>query len=547
MMQKTTPEDTIDYIYDAGSRLQSVTAPEGAISYTYDTLNRVNTVSYPGGKNVSYEYDANGNRTKLTYPDSTYITYEYDNMNRLTDIKDVSSQAIGHYSYDALSRRTGKTLLNGTSATYAYDAVNRLTQLDQLAQPTQYTYDNVGNRKTMTTPDGDHNYTYDNLYQLKSADYPAASTFPDTTFNYDPVGNRTSLVSSATTNYTSNNLNQYAQVGPVNLIYDLNGNLTSIATNSYSYDSENRLTSATTASHTASYGYDPFGRRISKTVDGVTTKFLYDGDQIIAEYDGSDNMTAKYVYGAGIDEVLMGLTPQGSDPNKERYYHYDGLGSVTAITDSAGTVAESYSYDVFGKPSAVSTVGNRYMFTGREYDVETGLYYYRARMYSPELGRFLQTDPIGYRAGINLYTYCSNNPLNFVDPLGWDKIKKDRPWLESLELYLGEVGAEMEKDPTTNMQDLMGIMAGGASAYSGVGLIPKAIGYSNQDFIQGGRTAYNWANQYGSGVKVYSWAGAGALSSALAIASAGVTGWTIGATLNAYYWGYQNYKAKYRK
>jgi RHS repeat-associated protein len=273
----------------------------------------------------------------------------------------------------------------------------------------------------MTTPDGDHNYTYDNLYQLKAADYPAASTFPDTTFNYDPVGNRTSLVSSATTNYTSNNLNQYAQVGPVNLIYDLNGNLTSIATNSYSYDSENRLTSATTASHTASYGYDPFGRRISKMVDGVTTKFLYDGDQIIAEYDGSDNLTAKYVYGAGIDEVLMGLTPQGSDPNKERYYHYDGLGSVTAITNSSGAVIESYSYDAFGKPSAVSSVGNRYMFTGREYDAETGLYYYRARMYSPDLGRFLQKDPIGYKAGINLYTYCLNNPINWIDPMGWDK------------------------------------------------------------------------------------------------------------------------------
>jgi len=118
------------------------------------------------------------------------------------------------------------------------------------------------------------------------------------------------------------------------------------------------------------------------------------------------------------------------------YYHYDGLGSTVCLTNSSGTKVEEYTYDVFGKPSAVSSVGNAKMFTGRDYDQETGLYYYRARMYSPELGRFLQTDPIGYKAGFNLYTYCDsvgkpiagtdlnlyeyahNNPVNFTDPYG---------------------------------------------------------------------------------------------------------------------------------
>ena len=268
----------------------------------------------------------------------------------------------------------------------------------------------------------------------QTVDYPAGSSFADKAYSYDAAGNRISAVNGNTTNYTSNNLNQYIQAGNNSYTYDANGNLTADGTNTYTYDYENRLISAAKSGTTAAYAYDSFGRRIQKglspqgTVPEITT-YVYDGDQIIAEYDNSGNLTTKYIFGPGIDEPVL-MTKGG----QSYYYHFDGLGSVTSLTNSTGSTGESYTYDAFGKPLiknasgtplTASSIGNRYMFTGREYDAETGLYFYRARYYSPELGRFLQRDPVGYIADLNLYTYCSNNSPNLTDPFGYYALLDD--------------------------------------------------------------------------------------------------------------------------
>ncbi len=168
------------------------------------------------------------------------------------------------------------------------------------------------------------------------------------------------------------------------------------------------------------YVYDPSGRRIEKRYDGqAVMKYLYDGDSILVEYDATGALVHKYIYGPGVDQPICMIDV--SDANATYYYHFDGLGSVIALTDSAGAVANLYEYSIFGEVSASDpNHPNRFLFTGREFDSETGLYYYRARYYNPYIGRFLQTDPIGYEGALNLYQYCLNNPIIYLDPFGLD-------------------------------------------------------------------------------------------------------------------------------
>ena len=325
--QGAVPDSVVSYAYDISSRLSQVTDTGGSISYAYDNLNRITRVTYPADKSVSYAYDVNSNRTKLTYPDASYITYVYDELNRLTAIQDQAGANIASYVYDVLSRRTQQNLANNIQTTYEYDDINRLTKLKGLS-PTgtvpefSYTYDKAGNRLSMTTAQGTHSYTYDKIYQLTGHQDATSQSHQ---FNYDAVGNRISTANANATNYTSNNLNQYTKVGAVDYTYDANGNLASDGTNTYTYDYENRLIEGTVPEQGLSltYKYDPFGRRIKKglspftlsAVEGQGTVpdmvYLYDGDQLIAEYDGSGNLITKYIYGPGIDEPVKGLSLSG--------------------------------------------------------------------------------------------------------------------------------------------------------------------------------------------------------------------------------------------
>jgi RHS repeat-associated protein len=201
------------------------------------------------------------------------------------------------------------------------------------------------------------------------------------------------------------------------------------AVTTYQYDAEHQLTRVVASPGlTVSYTYDALGRRITKTVrDGATTvtQYVYDGADVLLALDEQETIRARYTHGPGIDEPLL-LELDG----QPYVYHADGLGSISALTDATGAVVQRYAYTAFGTPTVSGDADSvqPYTFTGREWEAETGLYYYRARYYDPRSGRFLSADPIGFAGGdINLYGYVRNDPVNWLDPEGLVRVRPGDP------------------------------------------------------------------------------------------------------------------------
>ena len=304
-------------------------------------------------------------------------------------------------------------------ASQVTNILNQLTATSTQMNQAVYAYNPVGNRTSLTDRRGGQAFGYDQLDRVTSASHPLLAT--PQAFAYDAVGNRT------TGGSVVNAGNQLTADANFAYQYDYNGNLTRktlLATGNYSqytYDAENRLTKVEdfvagnpTPTATSTYRYDGLGRRIEKVTPTGTKRYVYDGEDILLEYDGANVLQARYTHGPGIDEPLA-VTKSGST----FFYHQDGLGSVTDLTDSTGATAKSYSYDAYGTiVDQTGTVEQPYTYTGREFDSESGIYYYRARYYDASTGRLLQKDPIMFFGGINFYSYVGNNVPNRVDPSG---------------------------------------------------------------------------------------------------------------------------------
>jgi RHS repeat-associated protein len=202
------------------------------------------------------------------------------------------------------------------------------------------------------------------------------------------------------------------------MTYDANGNTLSDASGrSFTWDFENRLVQAVvpgTSGGTTTFKYDPFGRRIQKSGPLGTVNYVYDGRNLLEELDASANLLARYTDSKSIDDPLSEIRSSMTS-----YYNADGLQSVTSLSNTSSTLVSTYAYDTFGNiTNSTGTIVNAFRFTGREFDAETGIYFYRARYFDPRSGRFISEDPSGFRGGTNFYLYARNSPITLKDPLG---------------------------------------------------------------------------------------------------------------------------------
>ncbi len=389
------------------------------VSYVYDNLNNI-TKSTQNGKVVDKEYDNNSNLLNLKVDNNIIQTNSYDKSNKLTQIENYATM-----SYDNDNKINSIEYNNGIINTISTDNRNREIKREYKKTDILYSQETSYDENSNIVKEiiSKNNNEIIKEYAYDKQDRLLKDIYKDHSFQYDKVGNQIFTTQNNTPEYRDVNLdNEYTSITNSNIEYDVNGNVKIYKDKEFIYDYSNRLVELKKDNITiATYTYDAQNRRVSKTVDNITTEYIYNNNQVIQEYE-NDTLTNSYIYASYIDDPIA-----YTFNNETFYYIKDRQYSIQAITDSSGQIVESYSYSSFGIMTMKdqnggiifkSNVNNTITYTGRRYDSESGLYYYRNRMYSPTLARFISKDPKGYLDGMNLYAYVKNNPLKFLDPMG---------------------------------------------------------------------------------------------------------------------------------
>ncbi len=434
LIRKEYPDGAVHtYDYDDNGRLVSATDDRGGttLEYVPDTT-WLKKITYPTGRWLAYEYDDAGRRTKLTTHDGFVTHYHYDDAGRLSQLTDKDGNNVVTYTYDSAGRLIREDKGNGTYTTYDYDKAGQVVDLtnhgpDGTPQSYfRYTYDANGLRTAMETHYGTWSYEYDDTGQLIHAILD--STDPDIedqdlAYEYDAVGNRTwTVINGEVTEYTTNDMNQYIQVGDAEYEYDADGNMVAKivdgAATTYFYTAANRLFRVTSPEETREYSYGPSGNRISTVSDAGIQKYLVDPTglgNVMGVYDETDLLDKHYHHGLGLISVM--------DANEDtNWYSFSAVGNTSELTDSMGILQNQIMYKPFGqnlqKSQSTEEVFRYVGKLGVMYE-QAGLRFMRARYYDAKIGRFISEDPLGMTSGeINLNAYAGNSPMVMIDPLG---------------------------------------------------------------------------------------------------------------------------------
>ena len=429
---------TATYNYDGMGNLTSkVDRKNQTTSYAYDGLNRLQTVTYADTSTITVTWDAGNRPTQIADTADGIVTRQYDGLDRLT--QEMSPQGQVDYQYDAASRRTQLTVSGLSAVGYQYDSANRLTQVAQGAATVGLSYDAADRRKVVTLPNGvTESYSYDDSDELTGINYDHGTThLGELTYGYDQAGRRVSesgslaslLTPSTVSSATYDGDNRLTNWNGIPLTYDANGNMSTYGSSSYTWNPRDQLIG--TSDGAGSFSYDAFGRRTSQTATGVTVPYLYDGANpaTISGY--------MLLNGLGIDERFAETSAAGTSS-----YLSDALGSTVGVTDASGAMVGGSTYSPYGATSFTGSVTTPFEFTGRENDGATNLYYYRARYYNSDLGRFISADPLGFGGGMNFYAYVNGNPISYRDPKGEDAWTYYVSWINFVN-YVGNLNADV--------------------------------------------------------------------------------------------------------